>query len=135
MLTELAADYFVQMPFVRQALKDVRSCIYEANAGTGHKILYRLRNEHRAGRCQRANPRCDMQRNPVEFATPNAAFARMESNTASYADCSQGFHDRHSALDRARWAIERCQEPIAHGVHLLAAKSCELAADRCMMRL
>jgi len=43
----------------------------------------------------------------MEFAMADAAFAGMQSNAASYASRTQGFHDRHRAFDCARGTIER----------------------------
>jgi len=65
----------------------------------------------------------------------DTAFARVQSNAASDPGRRQGFGDRHRALDCARRAIERRQEPIPGGVHFMAAKSCKFVADLCIMRL
>src|SRR5581483_3118722 len=121
------------LPLAGNALERPATARAETEPGAGDEILHRARNQHLARAGERRNPRADVHRDAADIVIHDLAFAGVKPGADIDAERPDLLGDRAGAAHAARGAIEGGQKSVAGGLHLVAAKAREVAADQGMM--
>src|SRR6185437_14383188 len=123
----------IQAPRPRHSLQLPFAAVLESQARAGDEVFDGLRDEHlaRPGGSGDACPDRDGQAR--NLAVVELALARVDTGAHLESESMHAFHDGLRAADRARGAVERCEEAVACSVPFFAAEPPELPADERMM--
>src|SRR5438876_3608183 len=109
--------------------------IVKRDTGARDEVLYGSRNDHVARTCSIHDARREMNGNSENFRVGPLDLAGMQTGTDLDAERDHGFHDRLSAMDRARGAIEQDEKSISQRFHFAAAEARHFPANCCVVRL
>src|SRR3954453_2306986 len=117
------------LPFAGDALEWTTAAAAEAQAGTGHQILHGARYQNLARAGQRGDARTDVNGDAADIVADHFALAGMQPGADLDADRPDFVGDRAGTANAARWTVKRCEKAVARSLHLMAAKSRQIAAD------
>src|SRR4051794_31074738 len=124
-----------EMPWVGDALQSVRTTILKDEASAGNQVLDSARDEYFAGLGKRQHARCRVHGHPAHSRAAPFDFTCVATHSDTKAQRRHRGMHLLTALHRARRAIERGEEAVAGGIHLLAAESSKERANHAIVFL
>src|ERR1700675_2593890 len=109
-------------PIARHPLQDVHAALGEGHAGSRHEILDRARHKHVTGAAEGGDAGTDVQGDATQRLTIDVTFARVNAGPDLNTEWLNSVSDGQRASNGSGGPVERCDEGIASGVDLLAAK-------------
>src|SRR5262245_6964947 len=125
----------VEMPSAGNALQLVLASIVELEPRTGDEILHRARHEDLVGLGERGDTLADVHRHASDVVAAKLELARVQSHTDVDPEAAGRSDNGVPAPDRARWSVERRQNPVAGRLHLTAAEHRELLSHGFVVRV
>jgi hypothetical protein len=124
-----------QLPLALDPLERMASPVGEAQAGAGHQVVHRSRDEDLTGTGEALDARGEMDGDSGHVGAGDLAFAGVESGPDLQFEAPHAVADDPGALYRPAWRFEGGQEAVAGGLDLPALPDFELSSDQGVMAL
>src|SRR4029077_5311600 len=118
----------VKLPSVGHPLKNLRAKIFERDAGAGHKILDRARDDDVVGTSETCDPRGDVHSDAPYVVVRKFDFASVNACANRYSERAQRRDNGLCALNGARGSVERCKKAVPQRLDLPPTKAGQLSS-------